>query len=150
MKREDLLSWPEVPVSDRPKPLFHIGLVDEKVGLFLINAGWKPTDVRLMPSNTDDDRRASLKAMLEGIRFGTIEMDPKISKWLELETKVYEIHKGVPTKNDSDTPQSDVQSSDFVLSFGRQSPWSTTTADKDLLTRRKKPHAKKKDLPPKE
>jgi hypothetical protein len=119
----DLLHWPEVPPDQRPKKLFHSGLIKPDIDKVLREKGWDPVDVRLISNITDDDRRAALKAWLEGIRFGTIEVDPRNAKWMELETKVYEIHKGVATKIDKDEDSD--KTVDDVLSFGNSKQFST-------------------------
>lgn len=50
--------------------------------------GWEPVDVRLMANKTDEDRRNTVRATLEGVRMGTIEPDVKRLKFLELEAKI--------------------------------------------------------------
>jgi hypothetical protein len=154
MEPTDLLQWPVVPPEQRPKKLFHAGLVDKKADEYLIGAGWLPIDVRLLPNETDEHRRYALKAWLEGIRFGTIELDPRLAKWLELESKVYEIHKGVPEKpKDDPSNRSDSQSTTFLLSFGTDRPYSTSWDEKLAKTKRKggrKSKADKEMSPPDE
>lgn len=149
MEPSDLLTWPVVPPEQRPKRLFHAGIVDKKADEYLISVGWLPIDVRLLPNETDDEKRYALKAWLEGIRFGTIELDPRLSKWLELESKVYEIHKGVPEKkNDAESNTGDSNSSTFMLDFGKSRPFSTSWDEKLSLTQRKRGRkAKAAELP---
>jgi len=111
--------------------------VDAKADAVLIAKGWMPIDVRLLPNVTDDDRRLSLKAWLEGIRHGTIELDPRLSKWLELEAKVYEIHKGVADKPSHNVDDSG-KSVDYMLNFGSASPWTSTLEIKAKSTKKKR------------
>lgn len=80
-------SWPVVPAEQRPKRLPHIGAITESDSAMLQAKGWEPIDVRLMPNATDAERGMSLKATLEGIRLGTIEAEPKIQKFLDLEAR---------------------------------------------------------------
>lgn len=133
----EFATWPEVPAEQRQKVLYHRGMISEKAAFGLTIKGWKPVDVRLLPNATDDDRRLALKAWLEGLRFGTIELDPKLAKWLELEAKVYEIHKGVGEKP-VEAAESSVQSTDYVLSFGTERSYTTTADEKLTLAKRKR------------
>ena len=81
------MEFPTVPEEQKPKTLFHEGMPDA-VRYEAEMAGWFPQDVRLMPTKTDADRVAIVKAVLEGVRIGTIEADPKRLRFLELECKV--------------------------------------------------------------
>lgn len=78
------LKLPKV-TGKKKRKIYHAGCVD------LSNAaelGWEPIDVRLMPNETDDQRRDAVRATLEGIRFGTISADNKQLRALELEARV--------------------------------------------------------------
>lgn len=81
-------TWPDVPDNLRPKRLPHNGLVDKVAGELLRGKGWDPIDVRLMSANSDAERGMCLKAFLEGVRLGTIEMDFKLQKFLDLEARL--------------------------------------------------------------
>jgi hypothetical protein len=146
---QNQLDWPEVPPAMRPKKLPHHGL-DKATIDALKNLGWDPQDVRLLPNITDGDRAEALKAWLEGIRYGTIIMDPKAAKWLELESRVYGLHagKGVTgTKSsslDGSLSDSDDNYVDIMLQFGNDKPWTTTADQKAENTKRKPGRTPKK------
>jgi len=137
---QQFASWPEVPNEQRQKKLFHCGLIGEKAAFGLRIKGWDPIDVRLLPNETDEHRRLALKAWLEGIRLGTIELDPRLAKWLELESKVYEIHKGVAEKplNEDTLQDAGSTSTNFVLDFGKDRPYTTTADEKLTASKRKR------------
>jgi len=138
-----LLRWPSVPEEQRPKKLFHAGLVTPEVDVVLIAKGWLPVDVRLLPNRTDVDRAESLKDWLEGVRLGTIEPDPKAAKFVELEARVYGLAQGKgPTGKRSSEPESDVNASrldakSVLESFGTSRPFSMS-ADERITASKKK------------
>lgn len=143
----DFLRWPIVPDEDRPKKLFHMGLLDAELtdGSSLIDylreRGWEPVDVRLMANRTDADRAEAIKGYLEGIRVGSIEADPKSAKFLEHELRVYGMAQGkTPSgpRSDANDTDSTTQSVDIVLnSFGTGRSWTTTADEKAVLTKKK-------------
>jgi hypothetical protein len=73
--------------EQRPRKLFHEGL-SCGAAAEAEQAGWTLVDVRSMPQANDEDRRAAVKAVLEGIRVGSIIPDPKKLKFLDLEARV--------------------------------------------------------------
>lgn len=77
-----------VPADRRPLNCYVSESLPETESLRVAESGWKLVDVRLMPNKTDEDRRACVKAWLEGIRSGTIEVEIKRLKFIELEAKV--------------------------------------------------------------
>lgn len=136
-----------MPKEQRPKKLYHAGGIEESTLSSLIERGWDPIDVRLLPNETDEDRRLALKARLEGIRYGTIDMDPKLSKWMELEAKVYEIHKGVADRpKDQETDEQVRASLDYVLDFGASRQFATTLDEfEKAKTKKKRQHGPRPD-----
>ena len=119
---------PEVPQNQRPKRLPHTGITVH-LSVKAKNSGWKPVDIRLMPNETDGDRAEAVKAYLEGIRLGTIDPDPKILKFLELEARIYGLSSG---KSVAAVKPVELDGSDLakVLDFGKTRPWSTKTSEK--------------------
>lgn len=103
--------WPDVPAHERPKKLFveqSIPVVDAAV---FESKGWTIIDVRMLPNSSDADRAETVKALLEGIRVGTIEPDPKRLKFLELEAAVYGLKnsKGASTAKKDETDTDDIE-----------------------------------------
>jgi hypothetical protein len=84
----DINEFPEVPAEMRPKVLYHTLALGEAELSLLRSKGWTPTDVRLLPANTDSERSTRVKAYLEGLMYGTIELtNSKMFDILELEAK---------------------------------------------------------------
>lgn len=132
--------WPDVPKADRPKKLYHCGL-DTSGDACLIEKGWAPIDVRLMPNKTDGDRAERLKAMLEGIALGSIEPDPKAAKFVELELRVYKLtsDKVLPAQlktQDAFNVDDDVE--DVLKSFSNSRPWSTSADEKEAAIKKRR------------
>ena len=142
----DFDNWPEVPPELRPKRLPHSGLISEAWSAELTRRGWEVVDVRLLPNETDHDRAEAVKAWLEGMRLGTIEIGKDAAKSLELEARVY----GLLSLNKfglSDVPMSSVDdedSLDVVLSYGRDKAFGSSLDEKRALTAAKKPRSKVK------
>lgn len=136
----EFLHWPEVPEEQRPKKVYHRGLIKPEWAAILHNKGWDPIDVRLLPNATDTDRAEALKAWLEGIRYGTIEADPKQAKWLELEARVYGLHAGKGIPNASGDKKGFIYSDgaiDVALDFGKGSSWSSSAEEKATATKKR-------------
>jgi hypothetical protein len=132
-------SWPVVPEALRPKKLYHAGLIEATQKALLEARGWGPVDVRVMPNKTDKDRAENLKAWLEGIRFGTIEVDPRIHKMIELEARVYSMTSGKgPAGKRSEDLHSDKDSTDFILKLGKSSKWATKAEEQKLMKKQTK------------
>lgn len=152
MNPTEFKDWPDVPVDQRPKRLFHRGIVGEWE-LPLRVKGWDPVDVRLLPNATDHDRAEALKAWLEGIRYGTIEADPKQAKWLELESRVYGLHAGKAMGSAVAKAGLDYgdggDAINLALGFGRDRPWTSTIDEKLTATKRRRgPRVKSKGEEP--
>jgi hypothetical protein len=143
-------AWPIVPTEDRPKRLPHTGLVNALDAEQLRAKGWDPQDVRLMPNRTDADRAECLKAYLEGIRLGTIEPNPKLSKFIEAELRTYGLSQGKapagPKSKTTDTAEADAYSKTLedVLNFGSNKAWSSTADER--IKAQKKLKGRPKDL----
>lgn len=146
--------WPEVPKEQRPKRLYHRGIIAGWEP-HLTSLGWNVIDVRLLPNATDQDRADSLKCYLEGVRMGTIEAPKELAKWLELEARVYGLHAGKAmgtgvSRKTLEYEGEDAESVDFVLDFGKNRPWSTTLDQKAAATRRRTGPRIKKVVPEQE
>lgn len=118
----DFSSWPEVPEAQRPKKLYVNKTLDPLQVLGLLQKGWELVDVRLLPGESDADRAAAVKAWLEGARQGSITVDPKELKHLELEARIVGLigsREGPSTTKDGveeaeETGEADI---DAILSF---------------------------------
>jgi hypothetical protein len=78
-----------VPDKSRPKNLYVNVPLSHDDEAYLIGRGWHPIDVRVLPSKTDADKAETLKAWLEGVRQGSIQLDKDVVKLIELEAKAY-------------------------------------------------------------
>jgi hypothetical protein len=93
MNSSPFYGWPAVPDQDRPKAIYILNLLPSRDELaHLEGQGYVLVDVRSIK-----DKRDAVEATLEGIRFGTIEGDPKIFKFLELEAKILKMTSHLPT-----------------------------------------------------
>lgn len=107
------------------RKLYHCGLIDPAAGKDLEAKGWEIVDVRLLPHDSDAECRQAVKAYLEGVRFGTIEIGNLTDlKALELEAKIYQLTSG---REPSVEKQDDLKdaSIDELLDFGR-GRWDST------------------------
>lgn len=82
-----LLDFPEVPKADRPKTLYIAEQLPEDVFKVVEYRGWKIVDIRLLPSATDSERAAAVRATLEGARVRSLSLTPQQHKQLELEAR---------------------------------------------------------------
>lgn len=96
-----------VPEEKKPLYLYHCAYAPQIVQEAQ-SQGWTVVDVRLMPNKTDDDRRECVKAWLEGMRVGTIEVDIKRLKAIELEAKILGMVGQKPRESDSGMTDDDV------------------------------------------
>jgi hypothetical protein len=120
MTREELVAyWPEAPSEERPKNLFVDYPLDADSRAVLQERGWKALDVRTMPNKTDADRAEGLKAVLEGVRVGSILPDKTRLRWLELEAKVYGLLTGKDKLADT-TPKINTEVLENLLDFGEK------------------------------
>ncbi len=86
--------WPEVPQDQRPKVLHHNHHLTKEDLQELRDKGWAPTDVRLLPNETDADKAEGLKAYLEGLRLGTIILSQAVARYVEVEARVLGLTSG--------------------------------------------------------
>jgi len=115
-------NWPEVPQAQRPKKLFVAsGIASPEVAL-LSTRGWELVDIRLLPAETDDERRTGIKACLEGIRLGSINATDGVAKYIELEAKIYGLL--VQKESSGTDKQLDGATLDELLSVGDK--WTGT------------------------
>jgi hypothetical protein len=112
-------TWPDAPSDERPKNLFVDYTVCQDVRLVLFGRGWKVRDTRILPNKTDADRAEALKAVLEGIRVGTILPDKDRMRWIELEAKVYGLLTGKDKLADT-KPKVNPEVLDNLLDFGKR------------------------------
>lgn len=86
--------WPVVPEEQRKKKLFHNRKIGEEDLASLREKGWDPSDVRLLPNGNDGEKAESLKAYLEGLRWGSIINDQAIARYVEIEARVLGLTSG--------------------------------------------------------
>lgn len=112
-------TWPDAPADDRPKNLFVDYGVSADHCIVLYNRGWLVHDIRSLRNKTDADRAEGLKAVLEGIRVGSIVPDKEKMRWIELEAKVYGLLTG-KDKLSSTVPQINEEVLENILDFGKE------------------------------
>jgi hypothetical protein len=86
-----MITLPVVPHDRRPAFVYHDGKLDVHDA---VDKGWTPVDVRLMPKRTDQEKCDVVKAWLEGMRFGTVDVDTKRLRAIELEARVLGMIRG--------------------------------------------------------
>lgn len=94
MAEMDWSTWPDVPEDQRPKELYHNYRLDAEDAGLLMEKGWEPLDVRLLPNKTDADKAESLKACLEGLRMGAIKLQQGIARYIEVEARILGLTSG--------------------------------------------------------
>ena len=114
----DWSSFPTVPDPQRPRLLYHVSRIAPQVVASLKNKGWEPTDCRLLPDNTLDDRATAVLAWLSGVRMGSIIPEIGQSKFIEMEMRCCGLYIG----KQQSTKQDDIESDDLesILSFGKK------------------------------
>ena len=118
MTSTDLIAcWPTAPKEERPKSLFVNYTVDKECRDEMALRGWTVFDTRALPNKTDADRAEGVKAVLEGVRVGSIAPDREKLRWAELEAKVYGSLTGKDKLVDK-TPQISQEVLDNLLDFG--------------------------------
>lgn len=108
-------NWPEVPEDARPKRLYVNEPVTNEERAILASKGWEVVDTRILPGKTDQERLEAVKAVLEGIRVGSIQADKMTKDFLDLEMYVL----GVKGKGAQATDRGDIDKRDLdsLLSF---------------------------------
>ncbi len=136
--------WPTVPDDLRFKILPHAGLVTNEDRKALTSKGWEIQDVRVLPSRSDAERAEALKQWLEGIRLGSIEPNVQVSKFIELEARIYGLSTG---KGPSDTPPPEdaMRDMEYMLDFGRSHDWALASGTS--LPKPKRAYASKTEKP---
>ncbi len=131
----DVTTWPEAPEDQRPKKLFvEQGFEPEDASL-LKQKGWAPFDIRTLPNQSDAQRAEAVKAVLEGVRIGSIEANDKRLKHIELEARIYGL---LNTKQASDKKE-EGQSTDIDTLLTFSSPrafrgtWNPSQNDANKL-----------------
>ena len=81
--------WPVIPKDQRPKPLYHMSNIDSALGQALIDSGWEPIDLRLLPERTGEEKVFAIKAWLQGVRLGSVMPYRGGIHFSELEARVY-------------------------------------------------------------
>lgn len=118
MTGDDLIAyWPEAPKDSRPKSLFVNYSMPPQARNIMYERGWMVRDTRTLPNKTDADRAECLKAVLEGIRVGSIIPEKEKMRWAELEAKVYGLLTGKDKLADK-TPKIQQEVLDNLLDFG--------------------------------
>lgn len=126
--RAPFLDWGSVPGFDPENPrtedmryVFHMtNLTPEQIEE-LEDKGWVPVDVRLMPDDTDDDKRAQIKATLSGIRHGSIEFNSTQMRMLSEEMKIFKLNKGEEASTDVQDP-AEAEDLEAILELTGNSP----------------------------
>ena len=101
MAEMDWTTWPEVPDEQRPKKLYHNYRMDEDDLKHLVDLGWDPRDVRLLPSKSDAEKAESLKAWLEGLRMGAIKLSQAVARYVEVEARILGLTSGKGPEKDA-------------------------------------------------
>ena len=109
--------WPSAPKDERPKCLYVDYGMNQDQNATLSNRGWQVCDVRTLPNGSDADRAEGLKALLEGVRVGSIAPDREKLRWAELEAKVYGLLTGKDKLADK-SPKVNQEVLDNLLDFG--------------------------------
>ena len=112
----DWAAWPEAAADQRPKRLPHTGAIGKDAVEILRAKGWDPIDVRVMPNASDAERGTALKATLEGIRLGTIDVDHKMHKFLLLEAQALGLTSARGPQEDK--PKDEVDKTSLKSIFG--------------------------------
>jgi|TARA_Y100000310_G_scaffold313705_1_gene362381 hypothetical protein len=112
-------TWPNAPKDKEPKRLYIDYSINQDQDAALANRGWVVCDVRTLPNKTDADRAEGLKAVLEGIRVGSITPDKDKLRWAELEAKVYGLLTGKDKLADK-TPKINEEVLENLLDFGKK------------------------------
>jgi hypothetical protein len=149
MSSIDFLSWPAVPEKQRPKRLYHAGVEPQEFEA-LISAGWAPEDVRLMASETDEEKASAIKAWLEGVRLGSIEPGKGIMRFVELEARIFGLMEAKGRGAPKDTTLADEDVDELMNIGGRervaaQQDPNGKQATKPKSKRRGRPKASKND-----
>ena len=79
----DASEWPEVPTLERgKKPLYVDQNLDAEDQAELRKKGWVPTDVRLMPTESESEKRTQLNAQMQGWMSGSMQPNKmKLEAW---------------------------------------------------------------------
>lgn len=85
----DLLTFPEVPLENRPQCIYIDYLLDAETVEAMRGRGYQVIDVRSLPNATDGDRAESVKAHLQGVRQRTILPTEGAIRYIELEARIY-------------------------------------------------------------
>lgn len=114
----DWSSFPTVQDSQRPRPLYHTSHIQTSTTTALKNKGWEPTDCRLLPDNTLDERATAVLAWLSGVRMGSIVPELGQAKFIEMEMRCCGLYIG----KQQSAKQDDIKEDDLasILSFGKK------------------------------
>lgn len=113
-----LLSYPDVPVEQRPKALYIADPLSEECREHLRAKGWEPTDVRLLPNRTDGDRAEAVKAYLEGARIGSLTLTKDQRASIELEAKICGLLNNKGIADDQSSRHIESNTLDILLNIG--------------------------------
>lgn len=116
-------AWPEVPPEQRPQRLYVNEAPDQVARISLEALGWQVVDVRVLPNRTDADRIEAWRCYLEGVRLGSIQVDPKLKPFIELEAKSHGKSVAVKAKDEDE----DVDA--ILASFKSPRAWRGTQVD---------------------
>lgn len=124
--KEIICDLPPVPAEKRPRRLPHAETLSLEISERLVEFGWAPTDVRLMPSDNVDQRRDVVLAWLEGVRLGTISPDQRQVKFIELEARLCGLYTGKETPKGKESI--DNKTLDELMQYGNNTgTWQPTS-----------------------
>ena len=85
----DLPDFNNWPALEKPKEVYHMGLITPEAAESLSEKNWRVVDVRTLDSGPE-----AVRAYFEGVRVGTIEHDRSKDKVLELEARSHGLVTG--------------------------------------------------------
>jgi hypothetical protein len=111
------LQWPTVPPKMRPKTLYVNEFVSPADSAHLAKVGWNVVDTRVMPNSNSTEHLEAIKAVLEGIRIGSIDAEKGLKDFLDQELYLLGV-KGKGTQTDRKGGM-DKEALDSLLDLGK-------------------------------
>lgn len=110
--------WPDVPKGREGMNLYYNVEMDAVQEAALRAKGWNPINTLLMDNDTDGDRAEAIKATYQGVRMGTVALNPTAVKILESEARIYGLTTGKAPKSDVSASLYDEMDVAELLSIG--------------------------------
>jgi len=98
----DVSTFPIVPAGT-VRTLPHDGSLDKDEITLVQSLGWKTMDVRLLPSDTMEQRQRAVLAWLEGVRLGSVIAETGQAKVIDLEMRCCGLYVGKLLNPDDST-----------------------------------------------